>query len=293
MNFLIKNPLDRIRTYTDFFRESNVRKSFNHEKYITKNDSGSKYFLNPQRKNMVFKPYFNEVKSILYCLMLHPVDYHNNPSRIVDNWYDFTYPMITNGTMYEANDKSDYEKHIMCQNNFIKKLKSKKNPNSQITETDLTNYEKFIYLFKKHGNSILVPTYRIDVVWHAHMLDHNQYVDDMKKILGRILDHNDDISVPILRDSLDRTSNLWEKEFGTKYAATNSALGIAGMVALSSVIDNSQYDINQYNTKKNNNSGCASCYNFPAINSISTSNGDDGSCGGSSCGGGGGCGGGD
>lgn len=30
-------------------------------------------------------------------------------------------------------------------------------------------------------------------MWHSHMRDHENYVKDMKKILGFVLNHNDEI----------------------------------------------------------------------------------------------------
>ena len=61
----------------------------------------------------------------------------------------------------------------------------------------------YIDFLKKHKYSVksgtgdfghlTTPTLIQDFVWHSHMLDHENYVSDMKRIFGRILDHRTDI----------------------------------------------------------------------------------------------------
>ena len=36
----------------------------------------------------------------------------------------------------------------------------------------------------------MVPTLDIDLIWHAHMLSADDYVEDCERILGRVLSYN-------------------------------------------------------------------------------------------------------
>ena len=92
-----------------------------------------------------------------------------------------------------------------------------------ISDKDINDYEKFLYLFKKYGrekNTILVPTLKIDTIWHAHMLDHKTYVEDTRDLLGYVLDHNDALPEKDLRMQFKRIAELWEKEYKKSYRNT-------------------------------------------------------------------------
>ena len=38
----------------------------------------------------------------------------------------------------------------------------------------------------------MVPNKMADFMWHSHMQNHEGYIDDCRRILGRVLNHNDD-----------------------------------------------------------------------------------------------------
>jgi hypothetical protein len=53
-------------------------------------------------------------------------------------------------------------------------------------------YKGFLQLFRMTDSKFfLVPTYDIDLIWHAHQLNPIAYSDDMTRILGKVLNHDD------------------------------------------------------------------------------------------------------
>jgi hypothetical protein len=46
----------------------------------------------------------------------------------------------------------------------------------------------------KDPSSVIVPNKLADFMWHAHMQDNYRYKADSMKMLGRVLDHYDDLT---------------------------------------------------------------------------------------------------
>lgn len=44
---------------------------------------------------------------------------------------------------------------------------------------------------KNRRGKITVPSLMEDFMWHSHMRDHENYVKDMRKNLGFVLNHDD------------------------------------------------------------------------------------------------------
>ena len=51
-------------------------------------------------------------------------------------------------------------------------------------------YKRFLNLKIKYPNLNLVPTDDIDMIWHAHILDTEQYAKDCANLFGTFLHHN-------------------------------------------------------------------------------------------------------
>lgn len=54
---------------------------------------------------------------------------------------------------------------------------------------DIALYRCFLKLCVLHPSATIVPTRRIDRVWHAHILDTAKYRADCDRVFGRFLDH--------------------------------------------------------------------------------------------------------
>ncbi|KAJ7570363.1 hypothetical protein O6H91_01G117200 [Diphasiastrum complanatum] len=86
-------------------------------------------------------------------------------------------------------------------------------------------YKGFLHLIKMQNrdmtSAFFVPTYDIDVMWHAHQLSPVAYANDMKALLGKTLDHDDTDSNREEGQKLDtgfrKTRELWEHTFGFLY----------------------------------------------------------------------------
>ncbi|CAN8288540.1 unnamed protein product [Cochlearia groenlandica] len=72
-----------------------------------------------------------------------------------------------------------------------------------------------------------VPTYDIDLIWHTHQLHPSSYYNDVEKLFGNVLQHDDDIDFNESKDGkkfddiLSETTVQWEEKFGQKYWKSN------------------------------------------------------------------------
>lgn len=247
MKFLADKSLalNRIKKYTNVLKKSNIDNMFNYENYWLTQTSISpinmmqgyfprtvlpynkakclgkkEIYLQVSNEELQDPIKFNDVQSILYCFMIHPhkYDYFNDDCFVVNkeykprdytfvlNWYD-----IEQYNVFYYNDLNLFEKYIINQKDFINKIKNY--DVDRITENDLDNYAKYMELHKKYPDEFLVPTLNIDIIWHAHMLDCNMYRDDSHKILGKVLDHNDDAKEEDLNVGFDKMLHYWKKEY--------------------------------------------------------------------------------
>ncbi|CAJ1959374.1 unnamed protein product [Cylindrotheca closterium] len=85
-------------------------------------------------------------------------------------------------------------------------------------------YYKFLKLRRtaEKSNTILVPTYQIDLMWHTHILSSlTGYFVDCKAIMGTTLNHDDSLNDRTDDGPLDRAFNdtkaLWKKSYGEEY----------------------------------------------------------------------------
>jgi hypothetical protein len=83
-------------------------------------------------------------------------------------------------------------------------------------------YKGFLHLFRlTNSKFFLVPTYDIDLIWHAHQLDPRAYANDITQILGRVLEHDDSDSDRTpghkLEQGFAQTCKLWFETYGSVY----------------------------------------------------------------------------
>lgn len=86
----------------------------------------------------------------------------------------------------------------------------------------INRYRKFLTLKIRYPKVNLVPTEDIDLVWHTHILDTENYAADCENLFGRFLHHKpyfgefSEESQDDMGNFYNETSDLWEKEFGEK-----------------------------------------------------------------------------
>ena len=94
--------------------------------------------------------------------------------------------------------------------------------NNDEISSAINQYRRYLTLKIRYPNVNLVPTDDIDLIWHTHILDTENYATDCKKLFGRYLHHkpyfgdHGDETQDEMGEFFDQTSDLWNKEFGEK-----------------------------------------------------------------------------
>ncbi|OQS03674.1 hypothetical protein THRCLA_04008 [Thraustotheca clavata] len=91
-----------------------------------------------------------------------------------------------------------------------------------VIEASIYRYEKFIYLLCLEDNGdVLVPTSDIDLVWHTHHVQHENYVSFCtNNTKGQyIIDHDDTIPGGDLAQGYATTFVTWSKTFNEAYSS--------------------------------------------------------------------------
>ncbi|KAH6759921.1 DNA-binding protein [Perilla frutescens var. frutescens] len=92
-------------------------------------------------------------------------------------------------------------------------------------EGSVARYKGFLHLIKRNKEkgikSFSVPTYDIDLIWHTHQLHPVSYCEDLVKIMGKILEHDDTDSDRTKGQKLDvgfsGTTKTFEDMYGRRY----------------------------------------------------------------------------
>lgn len=94
--------------------------------------------------------------------------------------------------------------------------------NAEEINLAIHQYRRFLTLKIRYPGMNLVPTDDIDLIWHTHILDTENYAADCEKLFGRFLHHKPyfgklgDENQDQMGKFFDHTSDLWGKEFGEK-----------------------------------------------------------------------------
>jgi len=110
---------------------------------------------------------------------------------------------------------------VIRQGNFIEKMNKKlwiRSPALEGTLTRATSrYSQFLTLIKLNGNSVLVPTLDIDLVWHTHQCSPIPYLRATKQLAGKFLNHDDKMVKGALDEGFETTRGLYLVKFGREY----------------------------------------------------------------------------
>uniref|UniRef100_A0A914CAN7 Uncharacterized protein n=1 Tax=Acrobeloides nanus TaxID=290746 RepID=A0A914CAN7_9BILA len=111
---------------------------------------------------------------------------------------------------YEMKSSYDLLSAAFRQQQFMKKIITME---CFFHENDIrqavSRYQKFLFILKNTNGYNCVPTIDIDLVWHAHQLHPLGYAIDCKKIVEKIINHDD--SVRELSHKAAETEMLWKK----------------------------------------------------------------------------------
>ncbi|KAG0591822.1 hypothetical protein KC19_1G204700 [Ceratodon purpureus] len=82
-------------------------------------------------------------------------------------------------------------------------------------------YKCFLHLLRKsQGRILCVPTFDIDLMWHAHQQVPVAYAKDTESIIGCVVDHHDNLERgpgTKLGNGFEDTARLWESTYGHPY----------------------------------------------------------------------------
>ncbi|XP_021747602.1 glycine-rich domain-containing protein 1-like [Chenopodium quinoa] len=89
----------------------------------------------------------------------------------------------------------------------------------------VARYKGFLHLIRTNRKNNIkrfcVPTYDVDLIWHTHQLNPVSYCNDLLKLMGKVLEHDDTDSDRTKGKKLDTgfsdTTKQWEDTFGLRY----------------------------------------------------------------------------
>jgi hypothetical protein len=82
-------------------------------------------------------------------------------------------------------------------------------------EASIQNYISFLKLARK--DTIIVPTYDIDFIWHTHMRNPLSYREVTMALCGFLLNHDGSIATQTLKDSYRETAARWKMIYNSDY----------------------------------------------------------------------------
>ncbi|KNE64858.1 hypothetical protein AMAG_10193 [Allomyces macrogynus ATCC 38327] len=83
-------------------------------------------------------------------------------------------------------------------------------------------WRNLLLLLEKHRDLFMVPTLDIDLAWHTHQLHPRRYADYTLNKLGAVLNHDDTIESPRLKNGFTKTARAWASMFNEPYACDAS-----------------------------------------------------------------------
>ncbi|KAH9814432.1 hypothetical protein DFH28DRAFT_971717 [Melampsora americana] len=143
-------------------------------------------------------------------------------------WLKRTLSAYDSGTPFSL----DLASAVLRQSSFVDKMVklgftdlSESLDGQSVLERSLNRYQAFLSLMRSDSSTFFVPTLDIDLVWHTHQLVRGyKYCQDTLDLVGRLVDHNDDVEEGHLSDSFEKTSKAWKEMFGVSYSECDCSL---------------------------------------------------------------------
>ncbi|KAH9124984.1 hypothetical protein LEN26_009628 [Aphanomyces euteiches] len=89
----------------------------------------------------------------------------------------------------------------------------------QVIAASIARYHQFMHLMRSQPKMMFVPTVDIDLVWHAHQCDPQEYARYCNDLVGKLVDHDDTITGDDLQTSYADTFRAWAQEFDEPYSS--------------------------------------------------------------------------
>lgn len=78
-------------------------------------------------------------------------------------------------------------------------------------------YDKFLHLFRLYPHNFLVPTLDVDLVWHTHQCNAEEYRRFVTERVGRFINHEDKIGRDTLDSGFVNADGWYRLHFGEQY----------------------------------------------------------------------------
>eukprot|EP00586_Coscinodiscus_wailesii_P022027 CAMPEP_0172498500 /NCGR_PEP_ID=MMETSP1066-20121228/113471_1 /TAXON_ID=671091 /ORGANISM="Coscinodiscus wailesii, Strain CCMP2513" /LENGTH=587 /DNA_ID=CAMNT_0013271793 /DNA_START=54 /DNA_END=1813 /DNA_ORIENTATION=+ len=172
----------------------------------------------------------NVLESATYTQTLWKTVYPHEPFFINDTVCSFSLENAKKKTRrYGYIGKYNLASSMKRQACFLWQISSSSFRSDEFLQNGVQNYHKFLLLrntpqcTSKDSNTIIVPTFQIDLFWHTHILTSiRDYNRDCRAITGRTLNHDDSLDDRSEGSLLDRsyafTAQLWKYLYGEDYA---------------------------------------------------------------------------
>jgi hypothetical protein len=82
----------------------------------------------------------------------------------------------------------------------------------------LKRYSRFMQLLTDNPQQVAVPTLDIDLAWHTHQLNAQEYYSYSNKMSQKYIDHDDKIEETALSDAFTWTSKTYATKYGEPYS---------------------------------------------------------------------------
>ncbi|KNG82872.1 hypothetical protein ANOM_008522 [Aspergillus nomiae NRRL 13137] len=141
--------------------------------------------------------------------------------KYVDTPANYAFVEMVQATKAEALRNNPLKNNVERQFKFVEKMHAHLWIRSPAVEGTLRRaidrYDKFLQLFRDYPTTTLVPTLDVDLVWHTHLSDPEQYRTSLNARAGRMISHDDKLGKSFLDIRFNRTHDLFQMAFGQQY----------------------------------------------------------------------------
>ncbi|KAG0586351.1 hypothetical protein KC19_2G084200 [Ceratodon purpureus] len=165
------------------------------------------------------------------CKRLWSIVYQKEPYDMLSTFYKFAGSTNSSGQVCPVDDIDGLEELIAAvarQSGFYYYVSQPYMWEDSFLQAATERYMCFLHLmYKTKGKKIpCVPTFDIDLIWHAHQLAPLSYAKDTKSLFGFMADHDDAYERggpgTKVRHAFEDTARLWERTFGLSYERAGS-----------------------------------------------------------------------
>ncbi|CAF3325772.1 unnamed protein product [Rotaria sp. Silwood2] len=243
-----------------------------------------------------------QIDWIWHVHRLHPIAYYNDCIKQIPGSY-FIDKIVRKLTVDEYQKQNgvtsrkpihnqasfipsfDMMEAVLRQSDFLEKFVKHNFYSLNLKHMDLISFEQIVenyvsFMKLARKNTMIVPTFEIDLMWHTHMRYPLSYLEFSKALCGFLLDHDDSVASSLLKDAYQDTADRWKLTYHSEYGAAvnqNYSRNFLDISRCASIYKSEE-------RKQTNRGKSGGCGGYLGI--VDGGSDNDGSSCGSSCGGG-------